>query len=128
MAVRTTVSKVKDILDETTLSYSQINAYITSANVFVTSLLGSKGLSDNLMAEIERWITAHMIVITRERMAKSAKAGGAEIEYLGKYGEGLGSTPYGQTAISLDTSETLTSNTDGKKTAWSKAVTSFNYN
>lgn len=122
---RTNVDDVKAILDDTALTDPQITEYISSANVFVTASLSGKGLTDALLAEIERWVTAHFITITRERMAKEAEAGGARIEYIGKYGEGLASTPYGQTAISLDTSNTLQAISEGKKNASSRAVESF---
>lgn len=123
---RTNVADVKNIID-TALTDPIIEAYVNSANVFVTSVLDGKGLSDAVMEEIEKWITAHMIASTRERMGKEEEAGGARIEYLGKYGEGLSSTPYGQMAIQLDTSGTLSSDLEAKKTAWSVAVTSFTY-
>lgn len=123
---RTNVADVKNII-ETALTDPIIEAYVNSANVFVTGTLDGKGLSDAVMEEIEKWIAAHMIASTRERMGKEEEAGGARIEYLGKYGEGLSSTPYGQMAIQLDTSGTLSSDLEVKKTAWSKAVTSFTY-
>lgn len=123
---RTNVDDVKNII-ETALTDPIIQAYVDSANVFVTGTLDGKGLSDEVMEEIEKWVTAHMIASTRERMGKEEEAGGARIEYLGIYGEGLASTPYGQMAIQLDTTGTLSSDLQGKKMAWSKAVTSFEY-
>jgi hypothetical protein len=123
---RTNVDDLKNIID-TDLSDPILEAYINSANVFVTGVLDDKGLSDAIMEEIEKWVAAHMIASTRERMGKEEEAGGARIEYLGKYGEGLASTPYGQMAIQLDTTGTLSSDLQGKKLAWSKAVTSFEY-
>lgn len=123
---RTNVNDVKAILDDTALSYSQITAYINSANVFVTDALAGKGLSDNLLKEIERWLAAHMISITRERQIKKAGAGGAEVEYAGYWTVGLLSTTYGQTAVALDTSSTLQAISQNKLAAWSKAVPTEN--
>jgi hypothetical protein len=50
-----------------------------------------------------------MITVTRERMAKKEGAGGASIEYVGNYGEGLSSTPYGQMVMILDTTGAMAS-------------------
>ena len=122
---RTTIDLLKDILDDTELSDPILTSYITGANTFVTGVLSGEGLSTALLAEIERWIAAHMIASTRERMAEKEGAGGAEIKYTGKWGKGLRSTSYGQMAIGLDTSGTLEAMSDGKLPARMVAITSF---
>ena len=122
---RTTVDDVKNILDNTGLTDAVITAFINDANIFVTAHLTGEGLDDDELESIEKWIAAHMITITRERMAAKEGAGGAEITYIGKWGEGLMSTPYGQMAIELDTSDTLLKLAQGKKEASSRAVESF---
>ncbi len=123
---RTTVDLVKDILDDTGLSDTIIESFIDGANTFVTANLGGKSLSTALLTEIERWIAAHMIASTRERTAKKAGAGGAEIEYTGYWSTGLNGTSYGQMAVTLDTSKTLEALAQGKLAAWSKAVPTEN--
>lgn len=123
--MRTTVELVKKILDDTELEDPVIESYIDGANIFVDANLSGKGLGTALLAEIERWIAAHMIVSTRERMAAVEGAGGAEITYTGKWGEGLAGTPYGQNAVILDTTGTLLAMTQGKLIARVRAVTSF---
>ena len=123
---RTTVDLVKDILDDTGLSDTIIESFIDGANTFVTANLGSKSLSTALLTEIERWIAAHMIASTRERTAKKAGAGGAEVEYTGYWSKGLDGTSYGQMAVTLDTSKTLEAMSQGKLAAWSKAVPTEN--
>ena len=122
---RTNIEDVKNILDETTLSDVILTAYVNSANVFVTAALTGKGLSDAVMEEIEKWIAAHMVTITRERVAREEGAGGAFIKYAGVWGAGLASTSYGQMAINLDTSNTLQALSEGKRTATSRAIISF---
>jgi len=107
MAVRVTEAEVKAILDDTSLTDPQILAYIGSANVMVNTALGT-GTTD-ILKEIERWLTAHMIASTRERTALKEEAGGASITYTGKYDQGLASTPYGQMVLSLDTTGTMAS-------------------
>lgn len=116
---RTTAAEVKQILD-TDLSDAIVDAYIVGANAMVTDALSSSGLSDTLLEEIERWLSAHMIASTRERMAEKEGAGGASITYTGKYGEQLASTPYGQQVLILDTTGTMASL--GKKKAVLAAV------
>lgn len=98
--MRVTADEVKAVID-TSLTDAQIEAYIGSANVMVTDLI--TGLSDDVTKEIERWLTAHMIASTRERVAKEEGAGGAYIKYTGEYGRHLNSTQYGQMVIALDT-------------------------
>jgi hypothetical protein len=98
---RTTATEVKKILDSTALSDTDIDSYIVTANVLVNDVLGT-GTTD-LLTEIEKWLTAHLIVSTRERQAESEEAGGAKIKYTGKYDAGLKSTTYGQMVLTLDT-------------------------
>ncbi len=123
---RTNVTDVKAILDDTTLTDAQVEAYIESANVFVTDVLSGAGLSTDALKDIERWITAHMIASTRERQIKKAGAGGAEVEYTGYWSVGLLGTTYGQTAVLFDTSGTLQALAQNKLAAWSKAVPTEN--
>jgi len=125
MAIRTTVDDVKDILDNTNLEDSVIEAFIGDANIFVTGHLSGEGLGDDTLEMIEKWIAAHMISITRERTYSDAEAGGAKVKYTGKWGERLKATSYGQMAIDLDTSNTLLKLAESKKEASSRAVESF---
>ena len=120
MAVRTTAAKVKEILD-TAQTDPAIEAYIAIASQMVDDLPTS--LSEERLTEIERWLTAHFIASTKERMGKTEQVGEAQISYLGEFGKNLESTPYGQTAAMLDTSGTL--NALGKKKAYFKTITSF---
>ncbi len=123
---RTTITLLKDILDDTGLSDAILTSYVEGANVFVTAHLESKGLSDDLLKEIERWIAGHMVSSTRERQIKKAGAAGAEVEYTGKWDLNLNGTSYGQMAISLDTSTTLAAISNGKLAAWTYAVPTDN--
>jgi len=113
--MRTTVEAVKKIID-TVLSDGIIEAYIGDANIFITNALGDTDLDSATLASIEKWVSAHFIVATRERLAKEEGAGGAYIKYIGEFKYGLSGTMYGQQAILLDTSETLSDLDKGKKT------------
>jgi len=104
---RTTAAEVKMIID-TSLADATVDSYITGANLLVTEVLGSTSLPAELLEEIERWLTAHNIAMTRERMAKKEGAGGASIEYVGQSGMGLQATSYGQMVMTLDTSGKMT--------------------
>jgi hypothetical protein len=121
MAVRVTATEVLEVLDGSTLTDAQVNPYITSANVMVNAALGT-GTTD-ILKEIERWLAAHMITVTRERQAKSEGAGGANITYSEIFGEGLKSTNYGQMVLNLDTTGAMASL--GGKAATIYAIPSF---
>jgi len=118
---RTTPVEVKEIID-TSLTDSQITAYIGIANTIVTNNV-TCGLAASALEEIERWLTAHLISITQERQVKKEKLGEAELTYAGEYGTGLKSTSYGQTVLMLDTCGGLANL--GKKAINLTAVTSF---
>lgn len=112
--MRTTIQDVKDILEPNDLADAVIESIITSASTMLDSLFAGQSVSTALMAEIERWLSAHMIASTVLRQAVDQGAGGAYEKYSGVYGEGLKSTTYGQTALALDNTGTLASS-GGKK-------------
>ena len=121
MALRVTATEVKAIID-TTLMDSIINTYIVGANTLVNVALG-EGTTD-ILKHIELWLSAHLIAVSRERMAKKEEAGTAKIEYIGTYGEGLNSTPYGQMVMVFDTTGAMA--TLMLKKASIYAIKSFN--
>lgn len=101
--MKPTVVEVRVII-ETEIVDADISAFIDGASLYITSQLGTSGIGDELLKEITKWYTAHMISSTnKERISISEEAGGAKIVYAGKFGELLYSTPYGQMVISLDT-------------------------
>ena len=122
MANRVTEAEVLEIMPtETILTESTILPYIDSANVFVTDLLDGV-LEDSVLTEIEKWLSAHMATVTKERLSKEAGAGGAYIKYAGVWGEELKSTQFGQMVLMLDTSNTLRGLINGKQSASTYAV------
>ena len=121
---RTTIEKVSAILSSAPAD-SVVEEFIDSANLLVTEVLGSDTtLSAALKADIERWLAAHMIAVTLKRMPAKAGAAGASIEFLGKTGLGLSSTPYGQQVMVLDTTGSFRNLSDSKP-ARLVAITSF---
>ncbi len=124
---RTTAVEVRQIMDQNiTITDSNIDAFIIGANALVTAVFkNDTTITTTLKEEIERWLAAHMIADTVERMLSKAKGGPAEVTYTGKWGKGLDSTPYGQTAMNLDPTGKLRALTTGKIVSIF-AVTSFN--
>lgn len=107
MALRVTAADVKVLLDNTAVSDADILVYALSANTLINTALGT-GTTD-ILKEIERFLTCHLIACTRERQAKKEEAGGAKIEYTGVYLAGLHSTSYGQMCMTLDLTGKLAS-------------------
>jgi len=117
-------SEVKQIID-TDLSNPNIDAFILSANITVTAILGTDTvITAAQLKEIERWLTAHLIASSKERQAHTEKADDASITYGGKTGKGLNSTTYGQQVMLLDTTGKMAASV-GKKRASITAVPSF---
>ena len=107
--MRTNITDVRSIIPATAVMDADVESYIGAANLFTTNWLGSVGLTEDTLTEIERWMTAHMIASTRDRIGIKEEAGSAKIEYANTFAAGLLSTPYGQMVLSLDTTGTLDS-------------------
>jgi len=100
---RTNSALVKEIV---TTSMTDLTAFITAANLIVTDKLSSSGLSAATLTEIERWLAAHFVVC-KERQPTSKRIGETEESYNWNTNTGLLRTTYGQAAIALDTTGTL---------------------
>jgi hypothetical protein len=111
--MRTTEAAVKEIM-ATALTETEILPFLTTANALVTAHLGSSGLSDTLLAEIEKYLAAHFASI-KSKYGIRTKIGEADTWTGYKGGAGLDATPYGETAKMLDTTSTL-ENLLGKET------------
>ena len=103
MANRVTAEEVFEIIDTT---LTEIDVFITTANMMVTGYLADKDLSTLTLKEIERYISAHILSL-RDMRTKSVGVDVISESYQGQWGMGLNGTSYGQTAILLDTSGTL---------------------
>lgn len=123
MANRTTNVDVLTIMNSS-LTGTQVDGFITIANRMVTdNLAGESSFGDDELAEIEKWLTAHLISITKERQVRAETVGDVRVEFTGKFGDGLKMTTYGQMVLVLDSSGILASM--GKQKASTYAVTSF---
>jgi len=87
-------SDVKAILD-TDLGNTAIQTYISQA--------GSLAGNDNS----QTYLTAHLITVTRDRVADKEEVGDRSVTYSGETGLGLDSTDYGQMAQQFDTEGSL---------------------
>lgn len=103
-----TVDEVRAIID-TNIEDDNIESYIDSASSLLSIWFSGVTASQELLTELEKWVAAHLIAMTKERQAKEEGAGGAYIKYAGVFGTGLKTTSYGQTAIEIDTTNTLRS-------------------
>lgn len=125
MAARVTAAEVKSIMDSITQDDPVIESFIAAGDNLVTDILGSAALSETSLKEITRWLTAHMICTTLERLGSDEKAGSASTKYNGEYRQNLSASPYGQMVLLLDTTGLLLAASAGKLPASIYAVPSF---
>lgn len=102
---RVTTNEVKEIIET---SSTDLSAFIAIATILVDEKLEGSGLDDDTLKEVERWLAAHFLTC-KERQKVSTKAGESEDRYNAINGTGLNSSTYGQTALLLDTTGTLSS-------------------
>jgi hypothetical protein len=104
---RVTATEVKELISTS----ETITAHINTANVLVTEKLGGNAtMTADHLKEIERWMSAHFVAVSIERQAGKERIGNTAVEYAGFNTtglQGLGLTTYGQQAMMLDTTGTL---------------------
>jgi len=83
-------SDVKDIMD-TDLSDTDVNTYISQAGELVED------------DTVKTYLSAHLIAVTRDRVADKESVGDHSITFSGETGLGLDSTHWGQMAQQFDT-------------------------
>jgi len=107
---RVTASEVKEILNsKTTVTDVVIDTFILGANALITKIFENDSVITTVMLkELERWLTAHLLVSTIERMYKQEKLDDAEVTYseavvyFGIGSKMLSTTPYGRNVLVLD--------------------------
>jgi len=109
--------------DGTGMTSTTISPFIDTASLIVDDLDDNTTIVDGILVEIEKYLAAHLISITKERQGVVEKLGEAEIKYTGRYGLNLEMTSYGQMAIVLDTSGRLKAR--GQEAVYIKAIKSF---
>ncbi len=101
--MRTTKVDVRGVI-ATGLEDSEIQILIDLANRQVTSTLSSAGFTDAVLKDIETWLAAHFIAITKERQTEEERVDDIWVLHQGKFGKGLQGTTFGQMVLMLDTS------------------------
>ena len=107
---RVTVEDVQAIIQvPTTL---ELVPFIRVANLLVSKVFANvTTLSDAQKKEVERYLAAHFIAMTRVRQKRTEALGDANVTYAGNMsmvtGATLANTTYGQLALLADTSGTL---------------------
>ena len=109
MANRVTASEVKEILNGSTITDAVVDTFIIGANALITKVFASDGdITTVMLKELERWLTAHLIASTVDRLAKQEKLDDAEVTYsepvvyFGVGSKMLSTTPYGRNVLTLD--------------------------
>lgn len=110
-----TPALIKLILPDTELEDINLQAFITSAERYLTATSVEVSVDATTFDELVKWLTAHFITSTVERLAISEKAGPTEQKFANVYSQNLASTPYGQIAITLDYSGILSQISQGKR-------------
>lgn len=104
--MRTTVNSIREII------YSRsedkvINSIAQQANRLMNEHLSTDDLPKDRLTDIETWLTAHFLAVSKDRQAEQEKIGEASVKYQGKFDKFLHSTTYGQMVLTLDTTGKL---------------------
>ncbi len=111
MSHRVIDDEVKLIFPDTTKNASP---FIEVANLVVDETLASLGMSAERLKQIELYLAAHFMAITEERGAPRRQRLGETVEeWFQDIGKGLNATRFGQQALLLDTTGTLSSENAG---------------
>lgn len=112
-----TIDEVRAVID--TDPERDLTTFITTADTFVNQFLSDKGLTGDLLTQIELYLAAHFVALTEEKGSLTGDKLGDASSNLGgsKFGQGLLSTRYGQQAILFDISGTLAGMAEPRKQA-----------
>lgn len=108
---RVTETEVKQILDESFKDWD-LTPFITTANLLITKVFeDDDDTSDDLLKQMELWLSAHYACLRAPRAAEEVIGGDARAseKKQGTTGMGFQSTLYGQAALDLDTTGKLAS-------------------
>jgi len=104
-----TTAEVLAIVPFVVTDASLLQPFVDIADLIITEDLSTSGLSSARLTQIELYLAAHFAVVTYERGGlTSQKLGEGEERYNApKATDGLSATRFGQQAVMLDTSGTL---------------------
>lgn len=121
MPERADVPGVCAIVD-TDLVNDQVEPFIATANVFVDeNLILDPPLSDAILTQIETYLAAHFLTLFEPRVKQEA-ADGTRFVYESDTALGLSSSKFGQMAMVLDPSGTLTQLNKQNRVKWQVQV------
>ncbi len=125
MAVLATYTEVQTLMQDTTINSTYITSVLTTVDLMLTEVYEdyTGSISTSLLTELQKYYAAHIIASTTSRMSSMEKLGDAQVQYIGKWGTGLDSTPYGQMLKLLDPSGLIAKS--GKIAASIYAIKSF---
>lgn len=117
--LRVNDSEVKKLID----TNRDTTIFIQQANLIVNEDLLAKGMSEDRLKAIELYLSAHFTALTEERggLTKFKNGDSTEEYQIGK-GQGFAGTRYGQMAIDMDTTGTLSTITNNAKRAEFRVV------
>ena len=120
---RVSAIEVKEIMDNCTVIDAVVDTFIDASTALIDKIYADTLITDTLLKEIERWLTAHMLASTLARTTSDEKLGDASVKYTGQWGKKLESTPYGQMVLILDPTGLMAN--AGKMAATITAVNEF---
>jgi hypothetical protein len=120
---RVSADEVKEIMDNCTVIDAVVDTFIDASTALIDKIYADTLITDTLLKEIERWLTAHMLASTLARTTSEEKLGDASVKYTGQWGKKLESTPYGQMVLILDPTGLMAN--AGKMAATITAVNEF---
>lgn len=94
----------------------ELDPFIAAASSLVDIVAANASFSDDLLQQIETWLSAHIYTI-RDPRTTSERAGPVSASYQSAVALGLNTSHYGQMAMILDTSGTLRGLSLGRKKA-----------
>lgn len=105
---RVNETEVKEIMRSSSILEETLTPFINTANLMVETHLVPKGLSEDILKEIEKYLSAHF-ACARYPYLIEQDWDGVKGKTSNATGRGFLSTPFGATALSLDYSRTLSS-------------------
>lgn len=82
--------------------------FIATAHAIVEANLLTSGLSETILIEIEKFLSAHLVCLADPRVEEEELLDNARVKFaMGTLGKGLDGTVYGQMVKALDTTGTL---------------------
>jgi len=114
--IRVTDDQVQRVVDIP--SGVEVQTFIDVASRLVDEVLVSSGLTSARLADIELYLSAHLVALTEEGGGITLqRTGASSVQYTQLKGDGLKLTRFGQMALDLDTSGKLKASARAKARA-----------